>query len=148
MNLIEQFGGYEKAKEVVLGKPETSTHYNLNSLGGHYAKEGVLKLNHRWKWFNTIDKQWYWDFSESNHIEIHDIKKALLKYRRQHNIFEIDDYVVYQGDSGLSGLFRIEKLTKTGKPKSVKTNRFGGFPCRYCEVRHATDEEIKAGHRL
>ena len=77
-----------------------------------------------------------------------DLKDALLEHRRQHNIYEIDDYVVYQGDAGLSGLFRIEKLTKTGKPKSVKSNRFGGFPCRYCEVRHATDEEIKAGRRL
>ena len=76
------------------------------------------------------------------------LKAALLEYRRQHNIYELDDYVVYQGDAGLSGLFRIEKLTKTGKPKSVKSNRFGGFPCRYCEVRHATDEEIKAGRRL
>ena len=73
---------------------------------------------------------------------------ALLEYRRQHNIFELDDYVVYQGDAGLSGLFRVEKLTKTGKPKSVKSNRFGGFPCRYCEVRHATPEEIKAGRKL
>ena len=76
------------------------------------------------------------------------LKAALLEYRRQHNIFEIDDYVVYQGGAGLSGLFRIEKLTKTGKPKSVKSNRFGGFPCRYCEIRHATPEEIKAGRRL
>ena len=77
-----------------------------------------------------------------------DINNELLEYRRQHNIFEIDDYVVYQGGAGLSGLFRIEKLTKTGKPKSVKSNRFGGFPCRYCEIRHATPEEIKAGRRL
>ena len=76
------------------------------------------------------------------------LNAQLLEYRRQHNIYEIDDYVVYQGDAGLSGLFRIEKLTKTGKPKSVKSNRFGGFPCRYCEVRHATPEEIKAGKRL
>lgn len=76
------------------------------------------------------------------------IRSAMLEYRRQHNIYEIDDYVVYQGDAGLSGLFRIEKLTKTDKPKSVKSNRFGGFPCRYCEVRHAIDAEIKAGKRL
>ena len=77
-----------------------------------------------------------------------ELERAMLEYRRQHNIYEIDDYVVYQGDAGLSGLFRIEKLTKTGKPKSVKSNRFGGFPCRYCEVRHATPEEIAAGRRL
>ena len=83
-----------------------------------------------------------------NFLNYDELNNQLLEYRRQHNIFEIDDYVVYQGDAGLSGLFRIEKLTKTGKPKSVKSNRFGGFPCRYCEVRHATPEEIKAGKRL
>ena len=87
-------------------------------------------------------------FRDNGSLHAERLKAALLEYRRQHNIYEIDDYVVYQGDAGLSGLFRIEKLTKTGKPKSVKSNRFGGFPCRYCEVRHATDAEIKAGKRL
>ena len=96
---------------------------------------------------------WSWcaDYCKKNQWNPHDSyfwDKAMLEYRRQHNIYEIDDYVVYQGDAGLSGLFRIEKLTKTGKPKSVKSNRFGGFPCRYCEIRHATPEEIKAGRRL
>ena len=107
MNLIEQLGGFEKAKE-------------------------ELKIR--------ISKGFVYSVIE--------LEEALLEHRRQHNIYELDDYVVYQGDAGLSGLFRIEKLTKTGKPKSVKSNRFGGFPCRYCEVRHATPEEIKAGKRL
>ena len=104
----------------------------IESLGGYEAakeKATVWLFNHGDNWRNVKDS-------------------TLLEYRRQHNIYEIDDYVVYQGDSGLSGLFRIEKLTKTGKPKSVKANRFGGLPCRYCEVRHATDAEIKAGRRL
>ena len=87
-------------------------------------------------------------FRDNGSLHAERLKAALLEYRRQHNIYELDDYVVYQGDAGLSGLFRIEKLTKTGKPKSVKSNRFGGFPCRYCEVRHATPEEIAAGRRL
>lgn len=112
MNIIEQLGGYEKAKRELQLKEQNS----------------VLQC------CITVTAEM--------------IRDALLEYRRQHNIYEIDDYVVYQGDAGLSGLFRIEKLTKTGKPKSVKSNRFGGFPCRYCEVRHATDEEIKAGKRL
>lgn len=107
MNLIEQLGGYEKAKEELKIRISKGFVYSVIELG-----------------------------------------EALLEYRRQHNIYEIGDYVVYQGDAGLSGLFRIERLTKTGKPKSVKSNRFGGFPCRYCEVRHTTDEEIKAGKRL
>ena len=77
-----------------------------------------------------------------------EIKEELLKHRRQHNIFEVGDKVVYKGEAGLNGLFEIERLTKTGKPKTVKTERFGNFPCRYCEVQHATDEEIQAGRRL
>ena len=71
----------------------------------------------------------------------------LLEYRRANNIFEVGDKVVYKGKAGLSGLFEIETLTKTGKPKTVKAKRFGKFPCRYCEVQHATDKEIKQGYR-
>ena len=115
MNLIEQLGGYER------------------------AKDGLHRLK--------LEKKDLLTCGDLVVVES-EIDAALLEYRRQHNIFELDDYVVYQGDAGLSGLFRIEKLTKTGKPKSVKSNRFGGFPCRYCEVRHATPEEIKAGRRL
>ena len=71
----------------------------------------------------------------------------LLQYRRENNIYEVRDKVVYKGKAGLSGLFEIETLTKTGKPKTVKTKRFGNFPCRYCEVQHATDKEIAQGYR-
>lgn len=112
MNLIEQLGGYEKAKRELELKEQDS----------------VLQC--------------------CIAVTAEMIRDALLEYRRQHNIYEIDDYVVYQGDAGLAGLFQVEKLTKTGKPNSVRTNRFGGFPCRYCEVRHATDAENKAGKRL
>lgn len=142
MNIIEQLGGYDKANEVFLGNPETSTHYNLNSLGGHYAKEGVLKLNHRWQWFNAIDKQWYWDFSESNHIEIHDIKKALLEYRRQHNIFEVGDYVFHT----VCRNPLLERVTWTDG-KRIRTDLAGSSAPTETFV-HANDEEIKAGKRL
>ena len=103
MNLIEQLGGYEKAKQKYSERP--------------------------------FDLAWS------------DIGKALLKHRRAKNIFEVGDKVVYKGKAGLSGLFEIETLTKTGKPKTVKTKRFGNFPCRYCEVQHATDKEIAQGYR-
>ena len=76
-----------------------------------------------------------------------DIGKALIEHRRENNIFDVGDKVVYKGKAGLSGLFEIETLTKTGKPKTVKTKRFGNFPCRYCEVQHATDKEIAQGYR-
>ena len=81
-------------------------------------------------------------------FDVQGLRDALLEHRRKHNIFEVGDKVVYKGEAGLNGLFEIERLTKTGKPKTVKTERFGNFPCRYCEVQHATPEEIKAGRRL
>lgn len=98
-------------------------------------------------------KAWSWcaDYCRKNHWNPYDSyfwDKAMLEYRRQHNIFEVGDYVVYKSNAGLEGLFQIETMTKTGKPKTVKTKRFGNFPCRYCEVRHATTEEIQAGRRL
>ena len=62
--------------------------------------------------------------------------------------YKVGDKVVYEGEPGLDGLFEIETLTKTGKPRTVKTKWFGNFPCRYCTVRHATDAEIQCGHRL
>lgn len=96
---------------------------------------------------------WPWcaDYCKKNKHSPYDSyfwDKAMLEYRREHNIFEVGDKVVYKGKAGLNGLFEIESLTKTGKPKTVKTEIFGNFPCRYCEVQHATNAEIKAGHRL
>ena len=105
MNLIEQLGGYDKAKEMYIAQ----------------LKAGLAPYGY---------------------------EEALLEYRRANNIFDVGDKVVYKGKAGLNGLFEIERLTKTGKPKTVKTERFGNFPCRYCEVQHATDSEIQAGRRL
>ena len=133
MSLIEQLGGYAKLKphfittDAELGYTHVYLHGN-----SHYC---------------FLDDSIDYIIPERA-ILIKDVINALLEYRRQHNIFEVGDKVVYKGEAGLSGLFEIESLTKTGKPRTVKTNRFGNFPCRYCEVQHATPEEIKAGRRL
>lgn len=114
MNLIEQLGGYEIAKE----KYQALSDSDMITIGPV-------------------------EFSAKDYFE-----DELLEYRRQHNIFEVGDDVVYEGEAGLEAVFQIETLTKKGKPKTVKTKRFGNFPCRYCTVRHATDAEIQAGKRL
>ena len=103
----------------------------IKKLGGYEKAKAECEKVKRMKYRNT------------GYLEI-----ALLEYRRANNIFEVGDKVVYKGEAGLNGLFEIERLTKTGKPKTVKTERFGNFPCRYCEVQHATDSEIQAGRRL
>lgn len=76
------------------------------------------------------------------------IRYALLQYRRQHNIFENGDWVVYE-ITGTIGDFIDHIKLATGHPY-----------CRVdfglCDVglillkhiRHATDEEIAAGKRL
>ena len=61
------------------------------------------------------------------------VKEAtLLEYRRQHNIFEIGDlYVFTEKYSKHSVIHKVDSLNS-------------GKGC----IRHATDEEIKAGRRL
>lgn len=61
-----------------------------------------------------------------------DINNELLEYRRQHNIFEIGDlYVFTEKYSKQSVIHKVDSLNS-------------GKGC----IRHATDAEIKAGHRI
>ena len=77
------------------------------------------------------------------------IRDALLEYRRQHNIFEVGDYVCYRGNGGLEAIFQVEALTpKTKQPKTLRCGRWGNYPVGRSLVNHATDAEIKAGKRL
>lgn len=93
MNLIEQLGGYERAKEV---------YENFKN-----------------------------DSSSLNRQRALNVKAAMLQYRRQHNIFEVGDRFVIDG---LFGVFYAND---------------GNIPyLDYNKIRHATDEEIKAGKRL
>lgn len=82
--------------------------------------------------------------------EIETNDRLLLEYRRQHNIFEVGDKVVFS--SGLNAdLFTIKS-----KPKKkngvlllpVILPNGSWFDLMEQFVRHATDEEIKAGKRL
>ena len=74
-----------------------------------------------------------------------EIKEELLKYRRQHNIFEVGDSFVNYADDAIYTALSIDQNNRMhGKSgdKNVWTY-FGRFG-----LRHATDEEIKAGKRL
>ena len=80
-----------------------------------------------------------------------EIKEELLKYRRQHNIFEVGDSVLpisnYSDQVHFLADWYIENLdfrytTNSGSWGIIVKSLMGGA------WRHATDEEIKAGKRL
>ena len=99
MNLIEQLGGYERAKVI------------LQTVG-------------------------------------HEHDAMLLEYRRQHNIFEVGDKVVFRECSGIGGASDAIDLM-TVKSIDAFGVRMTNSLCPWAiQIRHATDEEIKAGRRL
>ena len=64
------------------------------------------------------------------------IREALLKHRREHNIFEVGDKVVL-----LHTNYRSDVLALTKSFKEI-------YDEKGIVYRHATGEEIKAGKRL
>lgn len=98
--LIEQLGGYEKAKEMYIAQ----------------LKAGLAPYGY---------------------------EEALLQYRRENNIFEVGDSVMYEGK-----LYEIKYIYHSEKARI--TDGFQGrniydFPKG---IKHATLEELKAGRRL
>lgn len=77
------------------------------------------------------------------------IRNALLEYRRQHNIFEVGDKVVSnRKDLHLfyDKVLEIDFFRNIGKVEWVRFTN--GNDYRVDALRHATSEEVKAGHRL
>ena len=74
-----------------------------------------------------------------------EIKEELLKYRRQHNIFEPDDYIIHDGELKVFAMWSsaVEGCAYIGYAYAEN-----GEMAHKDEFRHATDEEIKAGKRL
>ena len=111
MNLIEQLGGYEEAKDTQRQR----------------ALSGLL---HDYDW------------------ELH---SALLEYRRQNNIFEVGDKVVLAQSYSLDTVHKIKRIENlTPHIKGSETTYFleNSLGCWLFQIKHATDEEIKAGKRL
>ena len=101
MNLIEQLGGYEKAKEM--------RHYLFCYVDGdHYMA----------------------------------VDAAILEYRRQHNIFEAGDKVVYVDD------FMPDSVSVVSEVNDRVWLNDNNAVCIKEMIKHAEDEEIKAGKRL
>lgn len=90
-------------------------------------------------------------YSERPHAFVWgDIGKALLSYRRQHNIFEVGDYFCYESKYLSNDPLDGDAYKKLNQLDSID------FECGFVEsalkrggiIRHATDAEIKAGKRL
>ena len=119
MNLIEQLGGYEAAKGL----------FNLYEYSISFKYYKVFRG----------------DFESAGYIDVFipDLQKALLEYRRQHNIFEVEDKVIKTHPKNTI-LWPVLGVYKNG---GVWLD-YKGFCWKPPRVRHATDEEIKAGKRL
>jgi len=104
MNLIEQLGGYDRAKH-------------------EFEMIKEMKPIH------------------TGEIEAND--RLLLEYRRQHNIFEVGDKVVYRKQCNLiwDGVYDVDAVLADGQV--IERD----LPTPKEWLSHATDEEIKAGKR-
>ena len=77
------------------------------------------------------------------------VEKALLEYRRQHNVYEADDLVVFVDEKERKPV--LLKFKESRNFDLVHLEIIGSGLCGPSyqkEIRHATDEEIKAGKRL
>ncbi|WP_286984716.1 hypothetical protein, partial [Acinetobacter sp. UBA6007] len=68
------------------------------------------------------------------------VEKALLEYRRQHNIFEVGDWVFPRAKGSGFRAMQIKKITKT----FIYANH---LILNVEHWRHATNAEIEAGKR-
>lgn len=99
----------------------------IEKIGGYEAAK--VEFN------NTSSDQYGYKFS---------LQMALLKYRRQHNIFEEGDKIVFVDD-----FMHGELMTVAWTRKGEVWMDGGAKRCTDLSmIRHATPEEIKAGHRL
>lgn len=117
MNLVEQLGGYERAKHEFEMIKEMKPIY-----------PGEIETNNR----------------------------LLLEYRRQHNIFEVGDKVVFSNNPCALNHSVWQVISNKDYPVVAPICNFNGrviveanmsvlSPYR---IQHAEDEEIKAGKRL
>lgn len=123
MNLIEQLGGYER------------------------AKDGLHRLK--------LEKKDLLTCGDLVVVES-EIDAALLEYRRQHNIFEVGDKVVFSNNPCALNHSVWQVISNKDYPVVAPICNFNGrviveanmsvlSPYR---IQHAEDEEIKAGKRL
>ena len=105
MNLIEQLGGYERAKSIA------------------NCKSGIVHPTQQ-------------------------LLDALLEYRREHNIFEVGDKVVLVDLRCSNDIWCVSESSTSDYVGVIKEGMLGFSVIHKSMIRHVTDAEIKAGHRL
>ena len=104
----------------------------IEQLGGYEKSKRELKLKEEGSMFQCCTD-----------ITAKMIRDALLQYRRENNIFEVWDFIIY-GDYelfkiiGIQGRFNLAVQGVNGIPTISVLKK-------YC--RHATDKEIAQGYR-
>lgn len=84
------------------------------------------------------------EFRDNGSLRAERLKTALLDYRRQHNIFEENDKIVFVDD-----FMHGELMTVAWTRKGEVWMDDGAKRCTDLSmIRHATDAEIKVGKRL
>lgn len=79
------------------------------------------------------------------------LREHMLEYRRQHNIFEVGDKVVLAQSYSLDTVHEIKRIENlTPHINGSETTYFleNSLGCWLFQIKHATNEEIKAGKRL
>lgn len=129
MNLIEQLGGYERTANLIKSVPEGANFLEMYPLGPRFYVS---------------------DIGCNRAINIHLLSKELLEYRRQHNIFEVGDKVTlskWANDFSRShnGIYEILSFENDLETLALLSQDIRSSTQH---IKHATDEEIAAGHRL
>ena len=91
--------------------------------------------------YDAVKKLWV----EGGSLQGTQLAFELLEHRRQHNIFEIDDYIIHDGELKVFAMWSsaVEGCAYIGYAYAEN-----GEMAHKDEFRHATPEEIKAGRRL
>ena len=140
MSLIEQLGGYERAKEIAFDP----LHLQIT----HVSNDGRHWVNEEFSYIPEIQEQ------IPAMVRIEDIRKALLEYRRQHNIYEAGDLVTHLTTRDILKVIIIEDSNKHYRFIKVKAidpenqESVNEFNSLWFQLKHATDAEIEAGKRL
>lgn len=76
-----------------------------------------------------------------------ELERAMLEHRRAHNIFEVGDKIVYLSNIAPehNDIYDIWKVNLIG---CLVVLGDMDYRAMYDQIRHATDAEISAGHRL
>lgn len=85
------------------------------------------------------------EFAGVSQKEINELNTALLEYRRQHNIFEVGDWVVNIKTGAFGDFIKYTDTNKGHKHCFVDIGLCDVALFCVKNIRHATDAEIKAG---